>query len=134
MREFKFRVFDYDNAHMIIFNSFRMMVKNNASLMLFQFGTVNGQESFISFGGKLSPLMQYTGLKDRNGLEIYEGDILGQFSVDGKILGKYIVEAKMEKSCGCCSTVFGWDIGDPEHEEVIGNIYQHPELLNKEQT
>lgn len=75
-------------------------------------------------------VMQYTGLKDKNGTEIYEGDIYDNG------LRKFVVEYDEERAgffpfakddgCGCCSDEVVWH---PESDEVIGNIYENPELL-----
>lgn len=79
---------------------------------------------------KNSPLMQYTGLKDQNGKEIYKGDIIKYISPDGvalptdlKITAKVIYEDGAFKD-GRTKTYVGW-----ANWEVIGNIYQNPEKL-----
>ena len=103
-------------------------------------------------------LMQYTGLKDKNGKEIYEGDIVsggvyygwenetglgivefGKWEQDGSgheyepstCLGWYIktIETDFGYNGECSSLVSG----KKKHKqlEVIGNIYENPELLNK---
>jgi hypothetical protein len=79
-------------------------------------------------------LMQYTGLKDKNGKEIYEGDILK----DGAVVKWF--DALTWDSGGSLHSGFycsEWLEGDSDlcyHDsfndvEVIGNIYQNPELV-----
>lgn len=80
-------------------------------------------------------LMQYTGLKDKNGKEIYEGDIIkGNDTDQGNCIVKYI-EAQFD-----LYSINGEDLysdyflktGDIQEREleIIGNIYETPELLN----
>lgn len=77
-------------------------------------------------------LMQFTGLKDKNGKEIYEGDILRDTEDIAKVVfekGAFIAQVK--------TFGFGWKayanlweyLKDWKDVEVIGNIYQNPELL-----
>ncbi len=96
-----------------------------------------GSMSSTFFGDDII-LMQYTGLKDKNGKEIYEGDILksdsfGYTNDDKEINGKVVWNAygwhiKVMNEDGC--EHFCW-IADFRDIEVIGNIYENPELLCK---
>ena len=86
--------------------------------------------------------MQFTGLKDSKNREIYEGDILRITDTLTPVPNTYlhVVSDKL----GWCTdgegeyrgaskdyAVFGWDLALPYegHHEVIGNIYENPELL-----
>ena len=69
------------------------------------------------------PVMQYTGLNDKNGKEIYEGDIL-EYSGDSKVYEKIKVVEWIDKSA-----FIGFLIARNIEYEIIGNIYANPELL-----
>ena len=114
MREIKFRAWDVRERKMY----FGDMGKYN-SIAPF----CNAPDKYM--------LMQYTGLKDKNGKEIYEGDI---------------VKHKEDLSCatvvwdedytGFTPFIYGLDgeYGEdagPEWYEVIGDIYENPELLKE---
>ena len=74
-------------------------------------------------------VMQSTGLKDKNGKEIFEGDICKVDHQDKRYVPVKVViewdakEAQFSIGCGTHSEVH-WS------HEVIGNIYSNPELLN----
>lgn len=86
-------------------------------------------------------IMQYTGLKDKNGVEIYEGDLLKPFYDDGEIheviwheeSSSFRVATYLD-NChgGTFAELFFMDDINEECNEVIGNIYENPELLELE--
>jgi uncharacterized phage protein (TIGR01671 family) len=82
-------------------------------------------------------LMQYTGLKDKNGTEIYEGDVVRFFNIDDEAIDTF--EVKWHPFGGYFAPdSYGGDycpaLGDTDSDEhkleIIGNIYENPELTS----
>ena len=127
-REIKFRVWDkvrevyLDDDH-----GFRLMYLRNGSTRFFN------QDRWI--------FEQYTGLNDKNGKEIYEGDIIEVVNVHdgdeecweqpyGPAIPQEVKwdEERLRWSFGGCRRI----LCVPEDFEVIGNIHANPELLGGE--
>ncbi len=87
---------------------------------------------FYSLMGKdIYPLMQYTGLKDKNGKDIYEGDIVRWIKrepVEGKHLLLMTTSVTFFNGGFVPFTDSAYNM-KYEECEVIGNIYENPELL-----
>lgn len=117
MRTIKFRAWDKENKKWVgdIDSFFNGMLFNR------KIDSVG-----IDFWSNLFELSQFTGLLDKNGTEIYEGDILQ--SDDEKRIVVYVApsfELQLPDT-----KAFAWDLWDGVKEEIIGNIYENPELLS----
>lgn len=114
MREIKFRVWDSTP---------------NYELMTASVTLDDIQEGF-NISRAHGTVMQYTGLKDKNGKEIYEGDICS--SLNGKPMGVVMYQAPsfVIKKNKRAKTWYTFDLMPEENQfqEVIGNIYENPEL------
>ena len=147
MREIKFRAWDKVDKQMFYgveqaYDTLGTMQDgegNKLSYLWTSFGEVLEEQKM----GKLV-LMQFTGLLDKNGKEIYEGDIIyyNQGLSKGGVnsLGEYELPRLLDgiRVVAWKDTGFDWDgshsglmfcKGGQDEYEVIGNIYENPELL-----
>lgn len=135
-REIKFRAWNKERQSFSYSGNLSIEISPYASLM-WQFGMrapepVN-KDDWV--------LMQYTGLKDKNGVEIYEGDIV---RIDGHWLGRSYLESQYgvvgdvfyEETWAQFNLAIGGDRDNVPTEfgqywvmEVIGNIYENGDLL-----
>ena len=143
MREIKFRAWDNENEYMITsLQGVYTALRNRMNITKQDDGYYNNGDLLKPNKGKYT-LMQYTGQKDKNGKEIYEGDIVEEvyfnpkFDEQERRYGKYIVKYEEDRcgyvpfacgdGCGCCE----YEVINVNNAEVIGNIYDNPDLLEK---
>ena len=121
MREIKFRAWDAENKTMW-HNSFHIAAPGFAW---------KWREDEKSESGSIVidwPVMQFTGLKDKNGKEIYEGDIL-QYSYSRDTTGKDVITDTYTVEWDQLKEGVGFALPFLNNAEIIGNIYENPELL-----
>ena len=119
MREIKFRVWDWVEKQMcpVIVADFQ-----DTQAKVFCRLPKSGTQGIFS-----ADLMQYTGVKDKNGVEIYEGDIL----LDDFAEEYYIVKFFDGAFIAECDGVI-YDLADVALiTAVVGNIYENSELVEE---
>lgn len=135
MREIKFRAWvSFDGMGQMY--SHQMLDDSDKSGLIHLFDVINGVERGVF-------IMQYTGLKDKNRVEIYEGDVVRATAAKNHVMVGQVIYSPR----GAEFTITGIYNGQPTlwsfsylnslhgqgRYEVIGNIYENPELLlNKE--
>ena len=132
MRDIKFRAWDTENKEMLKVQELDFedtFYGGRLSIRVDMYNDYFDMEDMI--------LMQYTGLKDKNGKEIYEGDIVKfRFKEDREEFPDLIGYIEYQSTFAAFRIMsnqgsFKIDITEIKFIEKIGNIYDNPELLEK---
>ena len=121
MRDIKFRVWDGEK---MIPAGVIPNVRHLVTTKEFDFGSMEAVVQLHET--ETDTLMQYTGIKDKNGVEIYEGDIVSNSSET------FPIEWQDDAACNSCWSVHGgysFGANNIESFEVIGNIYENPDII-----
>lgn len=124
MREIKFRAWSKTNG--LFLEDFNLIDLNKPDSMMNI--SQNNYQDFV--------IQQYTGLKDKNGKEIYEGDIIAQLErinfEEPKIYYR-LINYQTALDNVTKTFITGWNAGVSQFInqdcEVIGNIFENPDLL-----
>lgn len=123
MREIKFRAWDKEGEEMVLSNEiFEVLISMDNKVFAM---VKNNDNSIGEIDRSNTVIMQYTGLKDKNGIEIYERDIVWDDHKEeyGLVVfesGEYLCEWETHADSLC---------NELDYIEVIGNIYEHKYLL-----
>jgi len=136
MREIKFRV--WDNLEKDYLNEEDIAIDNLGNIFIFERYDNNDSDLWYTrllpdLDNKRHVIEQYTGLKDKNGTEIYEGDIVryGELTYSVKYqLSRFMLCAPGRLSICLSELTYDCDTNQLNCE-VIGNIHENPELLEE---
>lgn len=133
-REIKFRAWDKEKSRWVNLNS---IINNWGGTDYVNAMSIVGDAKLeLNDGYGRLIWLQYTGLKDKNGREIYEGDIISSYPTWDWV----VIWSRKSHSYACRSThrsreknrhLYMRILIAAKNGTIVGNIYENPELLEK---
>lgn len=121
-REIKFRCWSDEEGRYLRMQNVNF-VDNKPNSMSYH---KKGHKGFLHIRFPNFIFEQYTGLKDKNGKEIFEGDVVRQFDDEEYFVVKFEYGGFLPFTANMLTF-------DTDYCEVIGNIHENPELLGGEE-
>lgn len=130
----KYKIWDNENKKFLCedWEEDYAIYKNGKAIRIYDNGFGEGYSIYELYNIEI---LQFTGLKDKNGKEIYDGDILRyKFPYDKRIIHISTVSYLETQSSFGIVDLYGnniplYDITCKTYAEIIGNIYENEELL-----
>ena len=138
MREILFRGKRLDNGEWIQGDLFQRL--GHYPEIIIHHPNEEGKVAYSSICVAPSTVGQYTGLKDKNGTKIFEGDVICSYDTFGDEIKHYV--HYIDSECSFCVALLGYNVIDYNagniyqrwidefKKEVVGNIHDNPELMN----
>ena len=142
MREILFRGKRVDNGEWVYGDIIHRRYYKNTDVVVIRTED-SGFDNYSDYEVDPDTVGQYTGLTDKNGRKIFEGDIIhleySQVFFGGEYFGEYTAEVSYKEGCFITDGINNGDEietplsgFDNDELEIIGNIHDNPELLGGE--
>lgn len=129
-REIKFRAWDVQKKQMIMPDMSEwtdLFIELDGGI--YQAKEYGYERTILKDSVSNVPLMQFTGLTDKNGVEVYEGDVIEKQGKKYRVYWKGSAASFACRQLDTTGAVYHLNKKRTAISEIIGNIHQNPELL-----